>query len=150
MQKFKGEINRQGSKTVIELPFDPNQAWGQKSRHHIRGTVGEKFYRGQIIAIGDLYYLNLTPAWLRETELAVGDRVEVSLEAEGPQVDSLPDDIASALQAEPEAQVFFASLATFYRKGYLRWIDGASRRPEVRAERIQEMIGLLKEGKKQR
>jgi ATPase subunit of ABC transporter with duplicated ATPase domains len=41
------------------------------------------------------------------------------------------------------------SLATFYRNGYIRWIESA-RRPETRQARITEMIGLLKAGKKQR
>ncbi|HEY4866066.1 MAG TPA: YdeI/OmpD-associated family protein [Candidatus Dormibacteraeota bacterium] len=35
----------------------------------------------------------------------------------------------------------FDSLATFYRKGWLR-IDATKRRPEVRAERIAEIVAL--------
>ena len=57
--------------------------------------------------------------------------------------------IAAALEASPTARAFFEGLATFYRKGYLRWIDGA-RRPETRVSRIREMVGLLDAGKKQR
>ena len=73
----------------------------------------------------------------------------MTLEPEGPQADALAGDVVAALDAEPEARGFFAGLATFYRKGYLRWIDGA-RRPEVRSARIAEMVALLKAGKKQR
>ena len=76
--------------------------------------------------------------------------MRVVLAAEGPQRDSLPPDLAAALEAEPEAGAFFDSLATFYRKGYLRWLDGASRRPVVREERIKELVALLKAGKKTR
>jgi uncharacterized protein YdeI (YjbR/CyaY-like superfamily) len=56
--------------------------------------------------------------------------------------------ILAALDSEPEAGAFFESLATFYRNGYLRWIEGA-KRPETRSARIAEMLRLLKAGKKQ-
>ena len=51
--------------------------------------------------------------------------------------------------SEPEARAFFESLATFYRNGYVRWIEGA-KRPETRSARIAEMLGLLRGGQKQR
>jgi hypothetical protein len=54
------------------------------------------------------------------------------------------------LQTSLQARAFFDSLATFYRKGYLRWIDATTRRPDVRARRIAEMITLLEQRKKQR
>jgi uncharacterized protein YdeI (YjbR/CyaY-like superfamily) len=69
---------------------------------------------------------------------------------EGPQRDDLADDVAAALAANPDAGAFFDSLAQFYRRGYLRWIDATKRRPEQRAERIAEMVKLLKAGVKQR
>jgi hypothetical protein len=47
-------------------------------------------------------------------------------------------------------KAFFLGLATFYRKGYLRWIDATKGRPEARAERIVQVIELLKSGKKER
>jgi uncharacterized protein YdeI (YjbR/CyaY-like superfamily) len=73
----------------------------------------------------------------------------VVLSPEGPQSEDLDADIAAALAAEPEAQAFFAALATFYRKGYLKWVAGA-RRPEARAARIAELVMLLKAGRKSR
>jgi len=41
------------------------------------------------------------------------------------------------------------SLATFYRKGYTRWVEEA-KRPETRTKRLAEMVELLKAGKRQR
>ena len=62
----------------------------------------------------------------------------------------LADDIASALEANPAAAAFFDTLAQFYRKAYLRWIDATTRRPEVRAARIAEVVELLAAGIKER
>jgi uncharacterized protein YdeI (YjbR/CyaY-like superfamily) len=58
-------------------------------------------------------------------------------------------DIAAALETEPDARRFFESLATFYRKGYVRWIEQA-KRPETRSRRIAETVAALKAGKRQR
>ncbi|MCL4504858.1 MAG: YdeI/OmpD-associated family protein [Chloroflexi bacterium] len=68
---------------------------------------------------------------------------------EGPQQTTLAEDIAAALAAEPEARAFFDSPAAFYRRTYLKWIEGAIR-PETRAARIAEMAALLKACKKQK
>lgn len=67
----------------------------------------------------------------------------------GPQADTLAPDILAALDSAPEARAFFESLATFYRTGYIRWIESA-KRPETRSARLAEMLGLLKAGQKQR
>jgi len=75
--------------------------------------------------------------------------VDVVLFPEGPQSESLSLDVVSALDAEPQAKAFFESLATFYRNTYIKWIESA-KRPETRAARIQEMIVLLKAGRKQK
>ncbi|WP_204083000.1 YdeI/OmpD-associated family protein [Asanoa ishikariensis] len=58
--------------------------------------------------------------------------------------------MAAALDADPQAADFFDALAQFYRRAYLRWIDGTKRRPEQRAQRIAEMIRLLEAGQKER
>jgi Bacteriocin-protection, YdeI or OmpD-Associated len=42
------------------------------------------------------------------------------------------------------------TLAQFYRKGYLRYIDATTRRPDLRAARIAEVVGLLADGIKAR
>jgi len=48
------------------------------------------------------------------------------------------------------AAAFFDTLAQFYRKAYLRWIDVTTRRPELRAARIAEVVELLAAGIKER
>ena len=59
------------------------------------------------------------------------------------------EDIAAALDADLEARRFFESLATFYRKNFIRWIECA-KRPETRAKRIAEPVATLKSGKRER
>jgi uncharacterized protein YdeI (YjbR/CyaY-like superfamily) len=65
--------------------------------------------------------------------------VIVELAPEGPQRGDLADDISAALEANPAAAAFFDTLAQFYRKAYLRYIDATTRRPDLRAARIAEV-----------
>lgn len=136
---------------VVPVPFDPDTVWGGKTTHHLTGTVGGRGIRAVVEATGSgEWAFTLGPAWRRGCGLDPGDEVEVVLMAEGPQRDDLAEDVQAALAADPEAGAFFDSLAQFYRRAYLRWIDGTKRRPEVRAARIAEVIDLLRAGHKER
>jgi len=148
-QRFKTIVAREGSRTYIRVPFNPNEVWGVKQRHHITGSIGGCAVRGSLGSDGTQYFLPLGAAWRRDSGVEAGAEVEVVLAPEGPQADTLAPDILAALDSEVEARAFFESLATFYRNGYVRWIESA-RRPETRSARIAEMVSLLKAGKKQR
>lgn len=146
---FKTVIAKSGSRVYIAIPFDPNAEWGIKQRHYITGTVNGHGVRGSLGSNGQHYFLPLGAAWRRDAMLDAGAEVTVSLSPEGPQLTSLAPDVLAALEADPAAKVFFDSLATFYRRGFINGIEGA-KRPETRAARIAEMMRLLKAGQKQR
>ncbi|MBC7879283.1 MAG: DUF1905 domain-containing protein [Anaerolineales bacterium] len=148
-QNFKTIISKSGTRVFVPIPFDPNDIWGVKQRHHIRGTVNGYKVRGSLGSDGKQYFLILGAAWRRDCDVDTGTKVDVVLSPEGPQSETLSSDIVSALDGEPKAKAFFESLATFYRKNYIRWIESA-KKPETRTARIEEMISLLKAGKKQK
>jgi hypothetical protein len=148
-REFTATVAREGGATYIELPFDPNEAWGVRERHHITGTVAGQRVRGPLAMRSGRAVLPLGATWLRDAGIAVGETVEVALGPEGPQAEDLPPDLRAALEAAPEALAFFTSLATFYRTGYLRWLAGA-KAGEKRAARIAEIVELLRAGVKQR
>jgi hypothetical protein len=136
----------------VAVPFDPDSVWAAKPRHPVTGTINGRKFRG-VIETPDEGRRGFTvgPAWLRDCgDIQVGDDIDVQLLPEGPQRGDLDADIAAALQASPAAGAFFDGLAQFYRKAYLRWIDGTKRRPQERERRIAEMIALLEGGHKQR
>ena len=148
-QQFKTVISKSGSRVFIALPFNPNDVWGVKGRHYIKGTVNGYQVRGSLASDGTQYFLPLGAAWRRDCGIEAGAKVDVELSPEGPQSESLSADVAAALDVEPQAKAFFESLATFYRNTYIKWIESA-KRPETRSARIHEMIQLLKAGKKQK
>ena len=157
-QRFGTRITCDSSgRAVIAVPFDPDEIWGAKAHHLVGGTIhpvgttvcGRRL-RGRITPDGSQWVFTINPMWMRDTGVAVGDEVIVELEAEGPQRSDLADDVATALEANPAAAAFFDTLAQFYRKAYLRWIDATTRRPELRAARIAEVAELLASGIKER
>jgi len=132
------------------MPFDPDDAWGAKANHPVGGTIEGCRIRARLIPDGGDWMLVLAPKRLGGLGVAIGDEVTVELSPEGPQRGDLADDIAAALGANPAAGAYFDTLAQFYRKAYLRWIDATSRRPDVRASRIVEVVDLLAAGVKER
>ena len=110
------------------------------------GAIDGRRVRGPLTLVEGRYYLLMGPAWCRDNAPAAGSTATVTLQPEGPPI---ADDFAAALAAEPEAQRFFYSVATFYRKNYVRWIETA-KRAETRAGRIQETIALLKAHRRER
>jgi hypothetical protein len=137
-------------RVYVVLPFDPEKAWGLKARYHVRGTIDGRGVRGALEKFGRGYFLPLGPAYRRGAGLRLGDLVTVMLMPEGPQSEVLASDIVAALAAEPEGARFFDGLATFYRKNYLRWINATKRSPAARAQRISELVVLMKAGQKER
>jgi hypothetical protein len=135
---------------VIVIPFDPDRVWGVKAEHPVGGTIDGRRVRGRITRGDGRWVLAVTPIWMRSGQVAVGRDVVGELTPEGPQRDDLAEDVRAALEANPAAGAFFDTLAQFYRKGYLRWIDATTRRPEVRAARIAEVVELLAAGVKER
>ena len=150
-QRFRAVIaagTRDGA--VITVPFDPDEAWGAKADHPVSGTIGDCRIRTRLVPAGHRWVLPLTSKRLASMGIAIGEDVTVELAPEGPQRGDLADDIAAALAADPAAGAFFDTLAQFYRKAYLRWIDATTRRPDLRAARIAEVTGLLAAGIKER
>ena len=139
-----------GGRAIIVVPFDPDQVWGAKAEHHVNGTVGGRRVRVTLLPGGSGWAFTLSPARMRDLGVVVGDEVIIELAPEGPQRADLAQDISAALVANPAAAAFFDTLAQFYRKAYLRWIDATTRRPDVRAARIAEVVDLLEAGIKER
>lgn len=150
-RRFSATVSKAtNGRVYVPMPFDPDDVWGKKPRHPVSGTIDGKRVRAVIEMIDGGPAFSIGPAWRRDCGVDPGDEVRVELAPEGPQRDDLAPDVAAALEANPAAGAFFDALAQFYRKGYLRYIDATKRKPELRAERIAEVVSLLEKGIKER
>ena len=86
----------------------------------------------------------MRPAGLREVERAKKDG-RWNEAYDSPSTATVPDDFQAALDAEPAAAEFFASLGSIKRYSFLYRIADA-KRPQTRAKRIAEYVELLARG----
>jgi uncharacterized protein YdeI (YjbR/CyaY-like superfamily) len=110
-------------------PRRPRSKWSKINREKAERLIAE----GRMRAGG-----------LREIERAKEDgRWEDAYDS--PSAATVPDDFQAALDAEPAAAEFFASLGSTKRYSFLYRITDA-KRPETRAKRIAEYVELLARG----
>ena len=137
-------------RVMVPVPFDPDQVWGPKPQHHVAGTVN---------GMGVRAVIEHSRTATESCSERPGGATAVSPPAIGSpwpstprarRATTWPTTCATPSRPNRTPAAFFDSLAQFYRRAYLKWIDSTKRRPDVRVERIQEVIGLLKQGIKQR
>ena len=110
-------------------PRRPRSKWSRINREKAERLIAE----GRMGAAG-----------LREIERAKEDgRWDDAYDS--PSTATVPDDFQVALDAEPAAAEFFASLGSTKRYSFLYRITDA-KRPETRAKRIAEYVELLARG----
>ena len=148
-KSFDVIVQKEGSFTFVAIPFSPREVWGAKPRYHVTGTINGISVRGTLGALGQDYFLRLGAAWIRDSGIELGETVTVQLSLEGPREDNVAPDISKALSDNKKAKEFFEGLPTFYRKNFIRWIENA-KREETRVKRINEMMKLLEEGKREK
>jgi hypothetical protein len=132
----------------IVLPVAAAATWGARARHDVTGTIGGYPVRGNLVQVDGQDVLELGPSWCRDPRVGPGTTVEVVLAPEPPQLETVDPDLRAALLAVPAARRQFESLATFYRKGFVRWIEEA-KRPETRTARIERTIAALAGGRRE-
>lgn len=151
VQRFQASIAATADgRGVIAVPFDPDETWGAKAEHPVNGTINGRRVRGTITPGSGGWEYVLSRSRMRDPVISASGDVVVELAPEGPQRGDLASDLAAALDASPAAGAFFDTLAQFYRRAYLRWIDATTRRPDLRAARIAEVVSLLEAGIKER
>ena len=116
------------------IRFTPRKArskWSEKNR--IR--AGELVGAGRVAAAG-----------LAEIEAAKSDGRWDAAYAPQSTV-TMPDDLAAALKAEPDARAFFDSLESANRYAILYRVHEA-KKPETRAARIAKFVGMCARGER--
>lgn len=93
----------------------------------------------QLIAAG-----RMRPAGLSEIDRAKADGRWAAAYA-GPATVTVPDDLAAALAANPEASAMFSRLSGANRFAVLYRVETA-KRPDTRARRVEQLVAMLARG----
>lgn len=110
-------------------------------------TVGGVSIPLRVARMGGESLIGFSKAARAEAGIEIGDEVTVDVQAEtGPRTVEVPDDLASALAADPGVESAFASLAYTHRKEYVRWVQEA-KRERTRADRVSRTVAMVREGR---
>jgi hypothetical protein len=139
-----------GGGAYAEVPFDVEQAFGEKQPQVKASFDGESFIT-RLVRMGTPCHVVGLPKDLRaKTGKNLGDRVTITVVPDStPRVITVPPDLKRALKGEKAAQSFFDGLSFTHRKEYVRWIEDA-KKDETRAARVAKTIEMLKAGKRGR
>jgi len=108
-------------------PRGPRSKWSQINRDKVEALIAAGAMR---------------PAGLREVDRARADGRWDAAYA-GQKSATVPDDLAAALDADPEAAAFFATLSSVNRYAILYRVQDA-KRPETRARRIEKFVAMCR------
>lgn len=142
-QTFSGHLLLDGNNTGIEVPPAIVEALGAGKRPAVVVTVNGYTYRSTIAVMGGRHLIAFSSDRRRETGLAGGDAIEVTLELDtAPRTVEVPDDLAAALDAAPGARAAFDALSPSARKAHVTGVEGA-KAAETRARRVAAVVTKL-------
>ena len=136
--------------TGIRVPDDVIAALGPSRRPPVQVTVNGYTYRTTVAVMNGAFMFGVSADVRKNAGVAGGDEVDVEIVLDTePRTVSVPADLQTALDADPDAGGFFQSLSYSHKSAYVLWIESA-KKDETRQRRIPEAIMMLKEGRKQR
>lgn len=146
--KFTTTIQGSGTKTGIVVPQEVVEALGAGRKPPVVVTINGASYRSSIAVMGGQNMIGVSAANRALTGVAGGDTVEVDVEVDTqPRVVEVPEDLAAALEADPEAKAFYATLNYSSQRRYVEPLADA-KTAETRARRVAKVVADLRAGKK--
>ena len=144
---FTGVIeSTDGGGAFVRIPFDVEKAFGKK-RVPIKATIEGQPYRGTLVRMGEPFHMLLILKEIRQKAgKQAGDTVSITIEEdlEERRVE-IPDDLAFALQADPQAKAAFEKLSYSHQREHVLAILDA-KKEETRRRRVIKAIEILKGG----
>jgi hypothetical protein len=146
--RFRTTIEQSGkTATGFRIPADVVEALGSGKRPPITVTINGFTYRNTIAVFGDVYMVGVSAENRAGAGVAGGDEVDVDIELDtAPRVVAVPDDLATALDADPAARRTFDSISNSNKGWHVSQVEGA-KTDETRQRRIAKSIEMLREGR---
>ena len=146
---FRTTLKQAGkTATGIEVPNEIVEALGAGGRPPVRVSLGDHTFRSTVARRGERYLVGVSAANREAAGVAAGDDLEVTIALDTePRETAVPEDFAAALEAEPKAKEFFATLTPTQRGYFVSDVESA-KKEETRRRRVEKAIALLREGRK--
>lgn len=146
--RFRTTILQTGKTAAgIEVPEEIVTGLGSGKRPKVLVTINGYTYRTSVAPMGGVYMVGVSADVRQAAGVVGGDEVDVDIELDtAPRVVTVPDDFASALDAEPKARSTFESLSYSNKSWHVLQIDGA-KTDETRQRRIAKSVEALRDGR---
>jgi hypothetical protein len=146
--RFRAQLQPRGPAAAVVLDDAQVAAVGEGGkRFPVVATVNGYTWRTSLARMGDEFLLGLTREVRQGASVEAGEEVDVTIKLDVPPRDvELPDALAAALAADPQAMAAFEGMAFTHRKEYARRIADA-KREETRQHRVQQALEMIRWGK---
>ncbi len=147
-QTFRATIIQTGKTACgIEVPEAVVAALGGSKRPAVVATLDGYTYRSTVAPMGGGWWLGVNSEHREASGLKAGDEVTVTLALDtAPRELAIPPELAAALDAAPDAKMFFDGLSYSNKRVFTLSVEGTSN-PETKARRVVKAISLMREGR---
>jgi hypothetical protein len=145
---FKTQLQPRGPAAAVILDDAQVAAVGEGAkRFPVVATVNGYTWRTTVVRMGGEFLLGLSKEVRQGAGAEAGDEVDVTLELDtAPREVEVPEALAAALAADPEAKASFDRMAFTHRKEYARWIADA-KQEQTRQRRLGQALEMIRAGK---
>jgi Bacteriocin-protection, YdeI or OmpD-Associated/Domain of unknown function (DUF1905) len=145
--RFTTQLQPRGPAAAVVLDDDQVAQVGEGAkRFPVVATVNGYTWRTSVARMKGEFLVGLSREARQNAGAEAGDEVEVALELdEAPREVEVPEALAAALAADPEASASFERMAFTHRKEYARWVTEA-KKEETRERRVQQAVEMIRAG----
>ncbi|MDI6103183.1 YdeI/OmpD-associated family protein [Actinoplanes sp. NEAU-A12] len=146
--EFRGELQKTGGNTTgFQIPDEFVTALGGGGRPKVVVRAGEFEFRSSIAKMGGSYWLGVSAERRTAGGLEGGQVYDLDITLdEAPRAIEVPEDLAAALAAEPEAKAFWDGMSFSNQRWHAEQLTSA-KTAETRARRLAKSLDLLRAGK---
>jgi len=146
--RFKTQLQPRGPAAAVILDDAQVAAVGEGAkRFPVVATVNGYTWRTTVVRMGGEFLLGLSKEVRQGAAAEAGDEVDVTVELDtAPREVEVPEALAAALAADPEAKASFDRMAFTHRKEYARWIADA-KQEQTRERRLVQALEMIRAGK---
>jgi hypothetical protein len=147
-ETFRATIQQTGkTASGIQVPESVVTALGGSKRPAVVVTLNDYVYRSTVAPMGGEWWVGVNADHREASGLKAGDEVQVTLDLDtAPRELDIPPELAEALEAAPDARVFFEGLSYSNKRVFTLSVEGTNN-PETKARRVEKAIALMREGR---
>jgi Bacteriocin-protection, YdeI or OmpD-Associated/Domain of unknown function (DUF1905) len=146
--QFRAQLQPRGPAAAVVLDDAQVAIVGEGAkRFPVVATVNGYTWRASVARMGGEFLLGLNKEVRQAAGVQAGDDVDVTVELDAaPREVEVPEALATALAADPEASASFKRMAFTHRKEYARWVAEA-KQEQTRQRRVQQALEMIRAGK---